>query len=166
MLAYIKISSDSSQFRSFHLFHCLYDLITISLKKCIFLYSPQSSMESDPVTPFVVLPTGHILQVVSSVPAYVSTEHLVHTSFMITVPTSVHTVSEKYNLSFYCLTQIIIWVISVLVILLESSNNSQFKSFLIFHCLTYFISLLYQLQHSRWSTYHSHQWNLILLHYW
>ena len=62
-------------------------------------------MESDPIAPLVVLPSGHILQVVSSVPAYVSTEHLVQIPFMISVPASVHTVKEQYNSLLYYLAQ-------------------------------------------------------------
>ena len=65
------------------------------------IYLPQSSMESDPIAPLVVLPSGHIIQVLSPVAAYVSTEHLAHTLFTITVPASVHTFNQKEFILFY-----------------------------------------------------------------
>ena len=71
------------------------------------IYLPQSSMETDPVAPFVVLPSGHVVQFASSAPANVFSEQFVHTPPIITTPAPVHTVNQKYNiLIIYSFTQV------------------------------------------------------------
>ena len=72
------------------------------------IYLPQSSMETDPVAPFVVLPSGHVVQFASSAPANVFSEQFVHTPPIITTPAPVHTVNQKYNILIYSFTQVLL----------------------------------------------------------
>ena len=55
-------------------------------------------MVTDPVAPFVLLPSGHIVQFASPAPANVFSEQFVHTPPIITTPAPVHTVNQKYNI--------------------------------------------------------------------
>ena len=73
-------------------------------------------MVTDPVAPFVLLPSGHIVQFASPAPANVFSEQFVHTPPIITTPAPVHTVNQKYNILILSLTEVhyIFYFISIL----------------------------------------------------
>ena len=86
-------------------------------------------METDPVAPFVVLPSGHIVQFASPAPANVFSEQFVHTPPIITTPAPVHTVNQKYNiLIIYSFTQVN-YIFYFISIHFYSPSNCFFSQF-------------------------------------